>query len=151
MGLESQKRKVGLALGAGAARGLAHIGALEALEGEGIPIDMIAGTSAGAAVGAVYAQSKNTDKLKKLIQNLNWRRLASMADFTLPKSGFISGKRIKDELESAIGRGVKFNDLVIPFACVATDVMTGEEVVISTGSVLDGVRASISTWLTGDW
>jgi NTE family protein len=67
-----------------------------------------------------------------------------MVDLVLPKTGFISGKRIKDWLGLIIGSDIKFSELRIPFACVATDIMTGEEVIISQGSVLDGIRASIS-------
>ncbi|HEY79422.1 MAG TPA: patatin family protein [Dehalococcoidia bacterium] len=137
-------KKVGLALGGGAARGLAHIGVLEVLEKEGIPIDMIAGTSAGAAVGALYAQGRNTGAIKALALDLNWKRLASLVDLALPRTGFIQGKKIKEQLKSIIGGDIKFSDLKIPFACVATDIKTGEEIVISQGSVLDGVRASIS-------
>lgn len=137
------KKKIGLALGSGAARGLAHIGVLEVLEREGIPIDMIAGTSAGAAIGALYAQGKDASQIKSLATDLNWKKLASLVDLTLPKTGFIGGKRIKNLLESTIG-DIEFGDLKIPLACVATDMGTGEEVVINQGSVLEGIRASIS-------
>jgi NTE family protein len=138
-----KRRKIGLALGGGAARGMAHIGVLEILEKSNIPIDMIAGTSAGAAVGAIYAQGKNTGELKKLAQSWNWIQRAQAIDLALPRSGFIAGHRIKKLLKSIIG-DVSFNELKIPFACVATDIMTGEEVVINRGSVLEAVRASIS-------
>jgi len=138
-----RKRKVGLALGTGAARGLAHIGVLEVLEKEGIPIDMIAGTSTGAAIGALYAQGKDASMIKDLALDLNWKRLAFLVDLALPRTGFIGGRKIKDLLRSIIG-DIEFGDLRIPFACVAADIMTGEEVVISHGSVLDGIRASIS-------
>jgi len=138
-----KKRKVGLALGGGAARGMAHIGVLQILEKSNIPIDMIAGTSAGAAVGAIYAQGKNTDELKKLAQSWDWKQRAQVIDLALPRSGFIAGHRIKKLLKSIIG-DVNFDELKMPFACVATDVITGEEVVINQGSVLEAVRASIS-------
>ena len=138
------KRKVGLALGAGAARGAAHIGVLEILEKEGIPIDMIAGTSAGAVAGALYAQSPNASRIKKLALELNWKRLAPLIDLSLPKTGIIKGKKIKDLLISSLGGDVNFRDLRIPFACVATDIESGEEVVIDSGSVPEAVRASIS-------
>ncbi len=137
------KRKIGLALGGGAARGLAHIGVLEVLEKEGIPIDMIAGTSAGAAIGALYAEGKDATRIKDLALDMGWRRLAPLVDLALPKTGFIGGRKIKKLLQSIIG-DIEFRDLRIPLACVATDIMTGEEVVINQGSVLEGVRASIS-------
>jgi len=137
------KRKVGLALGSGAARGLAHIGVLEVLEKEGIPIDMIAGTSAGAAIGALYAEGKDVGRIKDLVLGMGWKRLAPLVDLALPKTGFIGGRKVKEQLKLIIG-DIEFADLGIPLACVATDIMTGEEVVIDQGSVLEGVRASIS-------
>jgi NTE family protein len=134
-------RKVGLALGSGAARGLAHIGVLEVLEKGGIPIDLIAGTSAGAAIGAFYAQSREVSRLKELVLDLGWKRLAPLVDLALPKTGFIGGKKVREQLKSILG-DVEFGDLRIPLACVATDIMTGEEVVIDRGSVLEAVMAS---------
>jgi len=137
------RKKVGLALGGGAARGLAHIGVLEVLEKEGIPIDMIAGTSAGAAIGALYAEGKDTSRIKDLVLDIKWWRLAPLVDLALPKTGFIGGRKVKELLKLMIG-DIEFGDLKIPLACVAADIMTGEEVVIKEGSVLEAVRASIS-------
>jgi len=137
------RKKVGLALGSGAARGLAHIGVLEVLEREGIPVDMIAGASAGALVGALYAQGKSLSQIGELATSMNWKKIAPLVDITLPRTGFIGGRRIKDLVRSITG-DVKFEDLKIPFSCVAADIMTGEEVVINQGSVLEAVRASIS-------
>jgi len=136
-------KKVGLALGGGAARGLAHVGVLEVLEREGVPVDMIAGTSAGAAVGALYAQGKSASRIKELALDTGWRRLVSLIDLALPKSGFIEGTKIKNLLKSFMG-DISFSELKIPLSCVATDIHSGEEVVISEGSVLEAVRASIS-------
>jgi len=136
-------KKVGLALGGGAARGLAHIGVLEVLDKEGVPVDMIAGTSAGAIVGALYAQGKSASQIKELALDTGWRRLVSLVDLTLPRSGFIEGRKIKNLLKSIIG-DISFSELKIPLSCVATDISSGEEVVINDGSVLEGVRASIS-------
>lgn len=139
-----RKGKIGLALGSGFARGLAHIGVLEVLQREGIPIDMIAGTSAGAVVGALFAQGKDTSSIKELAISLDLKRMASLVDPVLPKAGLIGGKKIKKWLGSIMGSDVKFGDLRIPFACVATDIHTCEEVVIKESSVLEGIRASIS-------
>ncbi len=136
-------RKIGLALSGGAARGLAHIGVLEALEKEGIPIDMIAGTSTGAVIGALYAGGKDAGRIKNFTLDMGWKQLVPLVDLALPKTGFIGGRKIKELLKLMIG-DIEFKDLKIPLACVATDIMTGEEVVIDRGSVLEGVRASIS-------
>jgi len=133
-----------LALGSGAARGLAHIGVLAVLEKEGIPVDMIAGTSAGAAIGAIYASGMNTGQMKEQVLEAGWKKIAPLIDPSLPKTGLIKGKKVKDLLSSYVGGNIKFSDLKIPFACVATDIDTGEEVVISRGSVPEALRASIS-------
>jgi NTE family protein len=137
------KRKVGLALSGGAARGLAHVGVLAVLEKEGIPIDMIAGTSMGAIIGAFYAQGKDISQIKNAVTGLSRRKIMSLVDLTLPRTGFIKGKRVKGWLKSIIG-DVNFEDLKIPLACVATDISSGEEVVIKQGSVVEAVRASVS-------
>ena len=135
--------KVGLALGGGSARGLAHIGVLEVLEKENIPFDMIAGTSAGALIGALYACGSSAVEIKKTITSVSLIDRARMIDLALPKTGLIAGERIKKMLKELIGEA-EFNDLRIPFSCVATDIVTGEEVVIDHGSVVEAVRASIS-------
>ncbi|HEY54721.1 MAG TPA: patatin family protein [Dehalococcoidia bacterium] len=122
---------------------MAHIGVLEVLEKEGIPINMIAGTSAGAAIGALYAQGKSARQIKELATEIGWVQFFSLVDLALPRSGFIEGTKIKKLLQSIIG-DIDFSDLSIPMACVATDIESGEEVVINQGPVLEGVRASIS-------
>ncbi len=134
---------MGLALSSGAARGLAHVGVLEVLDRNSIPIDMLAGTSIGAIVGAFYTAGKDMGTIKKAVASLNRRQMLSLADFTIPTRGFIKGRKITEWLKSVIG-GISFRDLRIPFACVATDISTGEEVVIKEGSVVDAVRASAS-------
>jgi NTE family protein len=141
---ESSVKKIGLALSGGAARGLAHIGVLEVLRKEGIPIDMIAGTSAGAVAGAVYAWNPDINRMEKEVLAVNWMKIAPLLDLSLFKSGLIKGTKIKSLLASYIGGNIKFSDLKIPFACVASDIETGEEVVIDRGSVPEALRASIS-------
>lgn len=137
------KRKVGLALSSGVARGLAHVGVLEVLEREGIPVDIIAGTSVGALAGAVYARDKNAGGIRNLAIELSSRMFSLLVDPTLSKSGLIRGRRIEAKLKSVIG-DLEFRDLKMPFACVATDIDNGDEVVISDGPVWQGLRATIS-------
>jgi NTE family protein len=137
------KRKVGLALSSGAAKGLAHIGVLAALQEQGIQIDMIAGTSMGALVGALYAMGKDVDQIRSLAIDLGSKRLSFLVDPALAKSGLIRGRKIKDMLRSTIG-DIEFRDLEIPFACSATDIESGQEVAIRQGLVREGVRASCS-------
>jgi len=138
------RKKIGLALGGGYAWGLAHIGVLRVLKDEGIPIDMIAGTSIGAFIGAFYAARGNITRIEKVANNLTRARLLSLVDLTFPKTGLIGGYRLKSWGKSIFGRDIKFKDLQIPFACVATDIVTGREVVIKEGSVMEAVRASFS-------
>jgi NTE family protein len=139
-----RKKRVGLALSGGAARGLAHVGVLDILHKEGIPIDMIAGTSAGAIMGAIYAARVETEKMLEFSLDPSWKKLTSMSDLTLERTGFIKGNKVKDLLYSFIGGDFDISELKIPFAAVATDIDTGEEVVIDSGPVIDAVRASIS-------
>jgi NTE family protein len=140
---KSQRKKVGLALGSGVARGLAHIGVLEVLDREGIPIDMIAGTSIGAIIGAAYASSKSPRQIREFALDLGWKKMVPLFDLTAPKTGFIGGRRIKKRLKEIISE-VTFADLAKPFACVTTDIVTGEEVILRNGLVLDAVIASSS-------
>ncbi len=141
--MAENKIKIGLALGGGYARGLAHIGVLEVMEREGIPIDIIAGTSIGSIVGALYAREKDARLVKKQAMSLNWKRVAILVDPIFAKGGLLGGKRVMNLLRRFIGN-VKFNELGIPFACVATDLFTGEEVVLNKGSVIEAIRASMS-------
>jgi NTE family protein len=140
-GIDLAGGKVGVALGGGSARGLAHIGVLRVLERERIPIDMVAGTSMGAMIGAVYARDKDSARLEELALETGLKRFPFLADLSLSRTGLLKGRRIEKTLKTLLG-DVTFSDLKIPFACVATDINTGEEVVIREGSVWEGVRAS---------
>ncbi len=139
-----KKTKVGLALGGGAAWGLAHIGVLEVLQRERIPIDMIAGTSIGGMVGAFCARGQDCGVMREMALKINLVKMLSLADLALPKSGLFGGKAVINLLQKMMGKDIEFEELPIPLALVATDIITGEEVVIDEGSVLEGVRASIS-------
>jgi NTE family protein len=142
--LDTHGRKVGLALSGGAARGLAHVGVLAVLQQEGIPINMIAGTSAGAVMGAIYAWNRDTEQMIEQALDTNWKKFGTMVDPSFPWTGLIKGRKVKRLISSFIPDKVKFSDLHIPFACVATDIDTGEEIVINKGVVLDALRASVS-------
>jgi NTE family protein len=146
MGLEdtdSNRKKVGLALGSGAARGLAHIGVLRVLEREGIPVDMITGSSIGAFVGALYAQGRKTDQILNIARDIGTHRLSYLVDVGLPKTGLIKGKKLEDKLAQLYGK-IEFTDLKLPLKCIATDIDTGKAVIMDKGLVWTAVRASIS-------
>jgi len=135
-----QKLKIGLALGAGSARGIAHLGVLKVLEKYQVPIDFIAGSSMGALIGALYSCGLSVDFMIKFANELQSK---SWIDLCLPRTGLISGKKVETMLE-IMTRQKCFSDLKIPFAAVATDIERGEAVVIRTGKVATAVRASIS-------
>ncbi|MFH1761583.1 MAG: patatin-like phospholipase family protein [bacterium] len=139
------KYNTGLVLGSGAARGLAHIGVLKYIEEKKIKIDMITGTSMGALAGACFARNGSIAELEHVALNMDWKNLVKLADpnLLLLNRGFIHGEKIKKLLQAIIG-DINFSDLKIPLYVVTTDVNTGEHFVISEGSVVDAVRASIS-------
>ncbi|MFB6466525.1 patatin-like phospholipase family protein [Cytobacillus sp. Hz8] len=132
--------KIGLALGSGGARGFAHLGVIKVLTDEGIPIDLIAGSSMGAMIGCFYAAGQNIDNLYKLSKVFKRKYYL---DFTVPKMGFIAGKRIKG-LIRMFTHGKTMEQLNIPVSVIATDLLSGEKVIFNTGSISDAVRASIS-------
>jgi NTE family protein len=135
--------KIGYALGGGAARGLSHIGVLKVLEEHGIFPDIVTGTSMGALVGALYAGGIKITDIEQFALRLDFKRLMLLADMTLPIHGLIGGKRVISLLKSIIG-DLTFSQLKYDFACVATDIKTGEQVVLREGSLIEAVRASIS-------
>lgn len=139
----SEKLSIGIALGGGGARGLAHIGVLKALEDNDIYPDFIAGTSIGSLVGALYASGLSARDIEQISFQYDWRKVAGLADMVIPVSGLIQGRKVVNLLESYIGN-IDFSDLRIRYACVAADIMNGEQVVIDQGRVIDAVRASIS-------
>jgi len=137
------KKKIGLALGGGAARGIAHVGVLKVLEKRGIVPHMIAGTSIGAIIGAIYAKEMDTAVLEQDTMEWSRWRTAQLLDPALPRVGLIKGKKVEAILDTYLGN-VTFSELKIPFACVAVDIDTGEEIVFKEGPVAGAVRASIS-------
>ncbi|WP_066318085.1 patatin-like phospholipase family protein [Bacillus sp. FJAT-29814] len=132
--------KIGLALGAGGARGFAHLGVIKVLKDAGIPIDLIAGSSMGALVASFYGAGIDLDRLYKF--SLAFRRKYFL-DFTVPKMGFIAGKKVKDFVRM-FTHGKNIEELDIPIGIVATDLLTGEKVVFKQGPIAEAVRGSIS-------
>jgi NTE family protein len=135
-----EQPKIGLALGAGGARGFAHLGVIKVFKDAGIPIDIIAGSSMGALVASFYGAGIDLDRLYKF--SLAFRRKYFL-DFTVPKMGFIAGKKVKDFIRM-FTHGKNIEDLQIPIGIVATDLLTGEKVVFKQGPIAEAVRASIS-------
>jgi NTE family protein len=132
------RKKLGLALGGGGARGNAHVGVIRVLEREGIAIDCIAGTSVGSLVGAAYAAGIRGQALLDIALNFRWRNVARLV---WPGRGFVSFDRLESFLICTVGDPT-FAGLGIPYAAVAADLLTGEEVVLLEGRVAPAVHAS---------
>jgi NTE family protein len=129
---------IGLALGGGFARGLAHIGVLKVLEEEKIPINFIAGTSVGALIGAVYASGAHPQEMAEIAAQVRFR---DFARWTVSRLGFASN----DRMAGVLHRWLKvktFEELRVPLAVVATDFVTGEPAVFNSGELIGPVRAS---------
>lgn len=133
-----QKRRVGLVLGGGVARGIAHIGVLKVLNSYRVPIDLVVGTSSGSIVGAAYAAGMDISLIEEIALHIRW---GDLLKFTMFRPGFVSGKAIEDFVIKYLGEK-DFSELKIPFAVVATDVRTGEAVVLKEGDVAKAVAAS---------
>lgn len=133
--------KIGLALGAGGARGWAHIGVLQALRGINIEPDIVAGTSVGALVGAVYCMDR-LDDFEDWVAQLRWRDVMAFFDISL-SGGFIEGKKLFDFLKEYFLDN-HIEHLAKPYAAVATRWDNGHEVWLREGSVLDAARASLA-------
>ncbi len=129
---------IGVALGGGFARGMAHIGVLKVLEEEGIPISIVAGTSVGALIGAAYCSGLSIEALEKVARSV---RFTTFARWTVSRYGFASN----DRMVSFLTRTLKvktFEELRIPLGVTATDFNSGEGVVFHSGSIIDPIRAS---------
>jgi NTE family protein len=141
VGLGSIRRPViGLALGGGAARGLAHIGIIRTLVSHGILPDVVVGTSIGGVVGGVYAAGQ-LDALEEWARGLQPRKILGYLDIRLNGSGLIGGDKLAAQLERAIG-GTLIEDLPLKFATVATEVRTGHEIWLTHGRMVEAMRAS---------
>jgi len=135
-------KKVGLALGSGGAKGLAHLGIIKTLVQNKVPIDFIAGTSIGALIGGLYAAFQDTKKIEDILAQFSYRDFITIfanVDFRI--GGFIKGDRAIQFLRDKVGK-INIEDLAIPFRAIATDINTGEVIVFNKGDLIDAIRAS---------
>ena len=137
------RKTVALVLGSGSSRGWAHIGAIEALVNEGIPIDFISGCSVGSYVGAIYA-SGSLASLKDFVLSMDGKKVFSYFDVVFPRSGLLDGTKKVAELFSMHTAVQHFSELNIPVMMVATDLQRGEKVVLRSGNLLQALRATMS-------
>ncbi|OWZ84182.1 patatin-like phospholipase family protein [Natranaerobius trueperi] len=133
-------KKIGVALSAGSARGLAHIGVLKVLNEHNIPIHCVAGTSMGSLVGGLHSAGISIDIIEALAVNLNQKK---WMDVSVPKKGFIKGNKILKILK-LLTKGCNIEDLPIPYGCVSTDLATGKRIIHTEGNLAEAIRASIS-------
>ncbi len=134
-------RDVGLALGGGGVLGAAHVGVLQVLHERGIRPTIVAGTSAGALMGAAHASGFDPYRLERLVLKLDWRDVGDLS--LIPGLGLLDTKRLRRTLKK-LGGDIAIEDLPVPFVAIATDVATGEPVELRTGSLADALRASMS-------
>ncbi len=132
------QKRIGLALGGGAARGFAHVGVLRVLELAKIPVHCIAGTSVGSVVGALYASGLNSDGLMQMALSFHWRQVARPV---WPRHGLVSFSKLEAYLARVVG-DVTFSELAMPFAAMAADLATGQQVILAEGKVARAVHAS---------
>lgn len=135
-----RKQGIALALGGGAARGWAHIGVLRALDEADIHINMIAGTSIGALVGGCYLAGR-LDELEHFARGLTKRKMFGLMDFHLGGAGLLGGMKLDARMRQHMD-GMTFEDLDRPFVCVASEIRTGHEIWLSSGSLITAMRAS---------
>lgn len=135
--------KLCFVLGAGGARGIAHVGFLQAMDEAGIKPDFIAGCSMGSVVGACYAKGMKPIEMMELVRTLKMSDIADASLFPFNKGGLLRSVKLRKKLEDVIG-DAKFSDLKIPFECIASDISSGKVVTFKRGSVADAVRASSS-------
>jgi len=141
MATRRRYRRIGLVLGGGAARGWAHIGAIRALHDAGIRPDIVAGTSIGALVGAVYANG-DLDWLEEWVTRLTWQSVVRLLDLRF-SGGLLGGKKVIQVFANRFN-GRSIDELQLPFAAVATELDSGRETWLQDGGVVDAVRASIA-------
>jgi len=140
---QPHRKTVALVLGSGSSRGWAHIGAIEALEEEGIPIDFISGCSVGSYVGALFA-CDSLLSLKDFVLSMDGKKVFSYFDVVFPRSGLLDGTKKLSELFSMHTSVEQFSDLNIPVTMMATDLLRGEKVVLKSGNLLQALRATMS-------
>ena len=139
-GSSAPRRKLGVVLGAGAARGWAHIGALQELAAIGVVPDIVVGSSVGAVVGGCFAAGK-LDQLEIFTRSLTKRRVFGLIDVSFNGGGLIGGDRLRLRLEESMGE-VNIEDLPLRFASVATEISTGHEIWLKRGPLVEAMRAS---------
>ena len=135
--------KVGLALSGGGSRGMAHIGVIKVLVKNGIPINFISGASAGAMIGGIFASGTSIDEIENAVIKMKNRDIARLIDPGRPSFGFVKGNKLMKFISQLL-KEKNIENFKIPFAAVATDILTGDEIIFDKGDAVSAIRASIS-------
>ncbi len=139
-----KRKKIGLALGGGGARGLAHVGVIRALERAGVSIDYIAGTSMGALVGGLYATTRDLDLLEETFRKLDHKDIFPLAHLITKRDGVLfRNHEIADAVEARF-KNKNIEQCEIPFVAIATDVQNGDTVIMDSGPLAKAIHASIA-------
>ncbi|HAV92667.1 TPA: hypothetical protein DCW38_05755, partial [candidate division WOR-3 bacterium] len=136
---KNKPKKIGLALGSGAAKGISQIGILKVLDEIGIKPDIIAGTSMGARIGSLYAGGMNAREIQELTLGIDKKEIRKLFKVTLDGPGFINGQFIDEYLDEILP-SKNIQDLKTPFGCCACNILDGREIIFSKGSLSDAVR-----------
>lgn len=134
--------KLGLALGAGGAKGLAHIGFIEVLEENNIKIDCISGSSMGAFIGSIYAACGDFNYIKNQLDTFKQSNVIDFDIFFLRRLSITRGKKIQTLMKEILGENRTFEECKIPYCCTAVDLLTGNAVVLKTGVLWKAVYSS---------
>lgn len=134
-------KKLALALGSGGARGIAHVGFLQALEEANIPISAISGASMGAVVGACYANGMKAEEIRNVLKKIRPHKLVNLSFLPIQKAGLLTGKKVRNLLTEYL-HDKNIEDLQIPFSCVVVNLLSGKLEHLKTGNVVDAIMAS---------
>ena len=140
--MKTENKDAALVLSGGGARGMAHIGAIRALEEQGFNITSIAGTSIGSLIGGIYLAGK-LDEFVDWVTNISKLDILKFMDFAISKSGFIKGEKIFKKLKPFIG-DARIEELPIPYAAVAVDIQNHKEIIFREGPLFEAIRASVA-------
>ena len=136
-------KKLCLALGSGGSRGIAHVGFLQALDENGIKPDYIVGCSMGAIVGACYAAGITPKEMKETVDSLKFKDIVDVHFFPFTKKGLLRSVKMRNKITSLLGH-TSFEELKIPIACIAVDLVSGEVITLKDGDICEAVSASSS-------
>jgi NTE family protein len=140
--MKKKNRSVALVLSSGGSKGLAHIGVINELEKQGFEITSIAGSSIGSLIGGLHAMDKLTE-YTNWVKTLDKRAIWGLLDFTISKNGLLKGEKVFDKMKTFIP-DISIEEMKIPFSAIAADILNEQEIVFTTGSFYNAIRASIS-------